>query len=379
MLRVGAAVFQRLSTKSSETDSLDEVHVLNQSEQQRLQKIETVAIGKAALIGTGSALACAISWFAAEWMLGPVADGMSFWNQWRHYAVMALIVSIATAVEVAFLYWNALVAVHQMAVAAGLKLFDNDGKPKAVLNALVGAALELPNSREETLFAQPGREVSRWWLVTVAVLYRLKVTVTYYIAKALVHRCMGRVLVRWAIELVAIPVYAFWDGLVTFWVLRQARVCAMGPSCIKALAVKLETRTDQLSEAGRNAVLCAVGSTVARNTHLHPNIELFLRELIRIHGQPSADIDNSGTLLDLLVDLSANEQEAVLQVLTLSLILDGRVSLWERGLLRRCLSTCGRQNDLSPLKNGLKTFRNGQPLRLDELLPDLAETSRQST
>lgn len=370
MLRAGTRMFRRWSRKLGDPNSLDEIHILNDQEQDRLRSIEKAAIWRAAGIGTLSALICAVSWPAALWCFGTPPEEMPMLERWPWYAVMGAVLTFATIVEIVLIYWNALHAVHRMSYAAGLKLFNDAGEPVAVMNALVSAALELPRSREETLFAVPGKEISRWWVLAAAMLYRLKVTVSYYIAKAIFQRLMSRVAVRWAIELVAVPVYAFWDALITFWVLREARVCAMGPSAVEEFSRKIQLRDVNVSDQAHNAIVCAVGATVARNSELHPNVELLFRELVKIYGiPPGQDVDSSDSLMGLLAGLTHDEQVLVLETLTLSMIIDGQASVWERQLLADCLDACGMPENPEPLKNGLKDFRAGKRIDMDKLIP----------
>ena len=369
LLAVGARVFRSLSQNDSSQSSDDLIHVLNDDEQEQLKRIERAAIFRGALIGTLTAIICAFSWSAGVALFGDVAADASIRSSWRQYSVMFGMFTIATIIEIALLYWNTLVAVHRMALAAGLRLFDSSGQPKEVMKALVGAALELPNTRQETWFARPGHEVSRWWVVIATLLYRLKVTITYYIAKTLVQRFLGRVLVRWAIELVAIPVYAIWDALVTYWVLRQAKVCAMGPSAIEAICDHFRERARSISELGRLTALCGVGCTVARNPYLHPNVQRLLNQLVTIFGLPTEKhLDDSGTLLDYLPRLEADEQRFVLELISLAVVLDGRASIWERELIQSCLLASNLPADTSGLNRELKRFRNGQGIRLEQLV-----------
>ena len=368
ILRFGVEVFRRLSKDDSPPVAPDAVHILNATEQARLKTIERAAIFRAAWIGVLSAIICGFSWFAAEWILGPSSAEATFWDARWHYAIMMGLVSFATGIEIVLLYWNALVAVHRMAVAAGLQMFAENGQPNTILNALTKVALELPNSRKTTLFAQPGREVSRFWVVLAAVLYRLKVTATYYIIKAIVQRFLGRVMVKWMVELVAIPIFALWDAMITFWVLRQARVCAIGPSAVVDYISQIHETHPNLTAECRIALLCSVGSIVARNPHLHPNVELLLRELADLYGMPeNTQIDDSANLLDLIGRLEPDQQEIILQTLTVAIIIDGKASIWEKRLLQSCLRICGKPTDLSDLTAALKRFRHGEPIGLQPI------------
>jgi hypothetical protein len=368
MERVGGRILRRWSElKPIDLDN-DGIHILSREEQSRLRGVEFKAIARAACIGVISALFCALSWPAATWILGATEPHTTFWQNWRHYLIMFGVISVGTVIEIVLLYWNALHAVHRLSRVAGLQLFDEDRKPFPVTNALIQAALELPYSREETNGALPGREVSRWWVLTVAILYRLKVTFTYYLSKILVQRLLGRILVRWAIELIAIPVYAFWDALVTFLVVRKARINAMGPSMVLEAVNQIETEYPDLDDSSREILLCAVGCTVARNANLHPNVAYLLQVIHQRFGLDSIEaIDQSDRLLGLLAEASDDDRRLAAQVLSLSLVIDGRISVWERRLLMEIQKACGMPNNQRELKDALKSFYRGQSMQVANL------------
>lgn len=366
MERVGGKLFLHWTDKHPIDHTEEGVHILDPREQGELRRVEFRAIFRAAIIGVISALFCAFSWPAAVGLLGQPEGDVSWWGNWKHYAVMFGVISIGTVIEIILLYWNALHAVHCLSRVAGLRLFDQDRQPFAVTSSLIQAALELPYTREETNGAIPGREVSRWWVLVVTILYRLKVTFTYYLSKVLVQRLMGRVLVRWVIELVAIPIYAFWDSLVTYFVVRKARVNAMGPSMVHEAIEKMGIDTLTLDDRSKEIVLCAIGCTVARNANLHPNVAYLLEVLYQRFGlDTEINIDESQRLMSLLSVASYEQKRLAVQILSLSLVIDGKISLWERRLLDQALEQCGFPSNRLALRRALKSFCRGSSMQID--------------
>ena len=64
---------------------------------------------------------------------------------------------------------------------------------------------------------------------------------------------------------VAVPVTAAWNAVVSWWVIRQARIRVMGPSAAKVLTAQILPSTE-LSRLGRAQALRAIASAMVRDT-----------------------------------------------------------------------------------------------------------------
>lgn len=350
----------RSATATATAPAVDDVHVLNAGERRALRLIERVAIGRAALAGALSGLACAVP---VLWLPEPAPSDTA--GLARYWAIVGGVMAVASVAEIAFLYWDALRAVHELAVAAGLRAKGEEHREDAgvVLAALARAALELPNPPDPGLGVDPTRETTRWRVVVASLVYKLKIALTGFVLKAILRRALGRAVVRQWLELVAVPVTAAWNATVCWIVLREARLRAMGPSAADELARSLFPEGRSVSEAGRAAVLRAVGGSIVRTGDLHPNLAALLRSAKRRVGDaPVESLDDTRRFLEELPLLPPAEQALVLQVTAVAAILDGKLAPAERRLLAEAYAACGRTFEPSRVERLRKAFVRGDPL-----------------
>src|SRR5262249_51234454 len=143
--------------------------------------------------------------------------------QVKLWTVIGGATAAASIVEISYLYWDGLRTVHELAREAGLELFP-EGERTAVAQAMARAALELPNPTAAVFGVDPRREASKLGLFFASIVYKLKISVSNFVMKALVRRAFARAFVRAWLPLVSVPVTAAWNGIVAWLILREARV-----------------------------------------------------------------------------------------------------------------------------------------------------------
>ena len=79
-------------------------------------------------------------------MLGKSSADVPFSEQIWYLAAVMAISTVLTAIEIAYLYLDALRSVHRLSVTAGLDLFPENEGEAVIATVLVRAALELPAS-----------------------------------------------------------------------------------------------------------------------------------------------------------------------------------------------------------------------------------------
>ncbi|MEM9071992.1 MAG: hypothetical protein AAGE52_26030 [Myxococcota bacterium] len=345
----------------------DDVHVLNESERQRLRRIEQGVVLRAALIGAvTAAFAAGVEVLCTPWLLGPDPEAATWEMQAKFWAVVGPLIGVAAVIEIALLYWDSLRSVYSLSDAAGLRLFGQGPQTRTTALALARAALELPNPQTaEGIDAH--REVSKVWLVTVGLLYKLKVGLTSFLLKALVRRAAGRAAVRAWLVWVAVPVTALWDAITAWRIVREARLRAMGPSAAHELASALFEDRPPLSEGARVAALQAVGGSIVSTHDMHPNLLALLRAVEGHLGDSAGYVlDDTKRFLEQLDSLDPKERLRALEVLAVSAIIDGRVTRTERELVADAQTRCGRQG-LGGLRYLRRRFLAGQPLTLHDV------------
>jgi len=358
MARVGRRYFQSRSSRVKALESGDAVHVLNPEERKGLSRVERGAVFRSALAGALSGGSCAAAevYADAHWAHAPV----TYWS------FLGGVTIVASVLEIAFVYWDTLRSVHELARVAGIELFGNDRQKSddALIDSLARAALELPNPVDLGIGVNPHREAKKWQLLAASLAYKAKIGVTNFIIKLLIRRVLGRVLVRGALRylpFVSLPVTAAWNGIVTFLVLREARIRAIGPSAAGELMELLFKDTPVLSTEGRLSAVRAVASAIVRTQDLHPNLVRLLTLVGEHAGQAidGSELDDVGQFLAGLKTLPEKEQQLSLRILSVACVLDGRLSVREKQLWRDAMSAAGRNADFANLENLRTAFVRG--------------------
>lgn len=372
LVRLGVRYFRALSTKVTALEPVDPVHVLNAEERKALRRVERGAILRATIAGAISTLiAAAVEVAVARPLLGPRPRLATLDAQIRFYAVVGVATIVTSVIEILYLYWDGLRAVHRLSHEAGLDLFPDQDDDKALAGAMARAALELPNPTIRLFGVDPRREASRLRLIAASIVYKLKVSVTNFVMKALVRRMLGRAFVRSWLPFVAVPFTAAWNAFVCWLIMREARIRAMGPSAAREM-VAIVFRDDWvLSREGKEAAVRAVASSIVRTEDLHPNLAALLHEVAR--RMPNRDIESEGDLddtrifLERLARLARSEQRIVLRILAIASIIDGRLTRAEKRLLIEARAVCGESHDLTSIERLRRAFIDGDPIPPDRI------------
>jgi hypothetical protein len=375
LARVGVRYFEARSSKVQKVEAVDAIHFLNAQERAAMLRVQAGAIFRAFMAG---AISGGIS-AGAEVFANPLLpDGASPFSRagLQYWAILGGATLVASVAEILFLYWDTLRSVHQLATVAGLELFGRDAETEtadaALADALARAALELPNPVDQRMGVDPHRESKKWRLVAASVAYKAKVGVTNFVLKLLVRRLLGRVAVRGVlgalVPFVAVPVTAAWNGVVTWLVLKEARVRAMGPSAIDELMGLVFNDVPTLSDAGKLAAVRAVASAIVRTQDLHPNLVRLLSVVSARAGDTGqAELDDVGAFLASLHVLATAERKLALQVLAVACIVDGRLTSREESLWEEAVAASERRVEVDGLERLRRAFVAGDAVADDVL------------
>jgi hypothetical protein len=311
----------------------DEVHVLNPDERRGLRRVVRGAVLRAAIAGVLNAVVTGFGALYAERFLGPRPEHPSLAQLASYWSVFGGLAAVFAIAEIAYLYWDALDAVRELAHVAGLELDANENDD--VARALARAALELPNSADASLGVNPSREASKLQLAVASLVYKLKISASNFVFKALVTRAFGRFLARSLLAFTAIPINAAWNALVCWSVLREARIRVMGPSAAIELVDAAFEGEAPPSAALVSVVHQALGSAVVRTTEFHPNhVALILTVRARFGAPPPGLVlDDPEQFLAALSALELGERTIALRLLAIAAVLDGRLVRREKKLL----------------------------------------------
>ncbi len=364
--RLGVRYFERRSVRRPVQAQEDEIHILNATERAGLRRVERGAILRAAAIGAVSALVSALAEVFAEQTHGDASHD----SRLRYWLILGSVTLAATVVEIALIYWDTLRSVHALSEVAGLHLFETgEGAVQLpIADALARAALELPNPVQGPYGIHARKEASRLKYVAASIAYKAKVGVTNFILKLIVRRILSRVAVRSLsgaiLPFVAIPVTAVWNGIVSYRVLREATVRAMGPSAVAEAIAALGMVDPHTAEA----MLRAVATAIVRTEDWHPNLLALLME-VRGKGMTGSvpQVDDGDRFLHMLPELPRPAQTQCLSVLLLACVVDGRLSGRERRLCRQAFEAAGQTFHAHRLELARRRFLRGEGLTVADV------------
>ena len=340
-------------------------YILDDEERTRINKIEKKAITNVAIAGILSSLVSGMAGYFADPLVNDSASFLSEDNL-LYWSIVIGVTIIASLIEILYIYYDIMAKTHALTKAAHLNLFDNENDMDDIAASIVRAALELPNKIDSDIKINPTKESSKVVIIMATILYKLKISVSNFLLKALVKRMMGRAVSRAWLNFLAIPVCAFWNAIVCWFVIREVKIRVLGPSAANEILNKLDKTNIKLSENGKIALLRAVGSCIVRTADLHPNLEYLYRSIdVKVNEPSSAILDDSAIFLTELSKLNKEEQGLVLYILVYAAIIDGKITYREKKLLEEAYEICNKPFNYVQIKKFMTDFRAGKLIEFE--------------
>lgn len=211
--------------------------------------------------------------WADNWEAMSLREQLPYWSAYMAFA------GVITVLEIGFLYWNSLRGVARVARFAGLDYQTTLPQPPTVELAVQGVtriALEYPSPGSLIYGVDPHAHLHGWKLTLQALLYRLKVSMSSFLLRAVMRRLLGRLTLRGFIPMLMAPLYALWNAWIAARITQEAYLLASGPRRIEELMQRLAHTPDQT----RELLAQGVGEIIMRNRHPHPNLVLLLSRLL---------------------------------------------------------------------------------------------------
>lgn len=365
--RTGLRYFSRIARDLPGVVADDEIHHLNERERRELRRLGRGVTLRAFAVGAVSGLCTA---FAEIWIRAQADDAFfdSLSGQATFWGVVGGVTFVATAFELAFLYWDALRTVLRMSRAAGLDLFGPHASVKErqrqLARALVRAALELPNPRDSVFGIDPGGELTRLWLTGAMVAYKAKIGLTSFLVKMLLLRLLGRLAVKSWLPFVVVPITGLWNAWVSWRVTQQARIRLMGPSAADALLqVALEPLEGAALEQEQQLELVkTIAGAVLRTGDMHPNLVALLDSAVDQFAMRNVSFEpgRPDALIEQLAAYPKTLQRTALRLYTVAIIIDGKVSAREVALAKRLFACCALPFDVHAIDVMRRDFVSGR-------------------
>lgn len=278
------------------------------------------------------------------------ADDLDWQTLWPYWLGLYAVIGVVSAIEILFLYWNALAGIARVATAAGLP-----GEAQPIVAGLARAALEFPNPEQRVHGIDPYARVPGWRRTLANLAYRAKVGLSSFVLRMLLRRIVGRALIRGVIPLLALPLFAAWNAFITWRVMREARIRALGPGMVETLAEALASARDP--EATASILMHGVAELIQRGADAHPNVVLLMSRLAEQAGDPDLDIKlDWQRARERLRELEEDDRRRALKVLTRATVIGSGVRTSQRQLLEDAHEAAGQRFDEQALVRARRRF-----------------------
>ena len=332
-----------------------------------IKKVERSTLIQAGFLGAASGALFGLTELGLLAWFGEDRGGATWSDQWPYWVMFAIFGLLISVAEIALLYWRILRAAGRVGTLAGLDM-DRDDVERMIVLGMSRAALNMPNPRAEVHGVDPYSRLPRWKLIMYAVFYRLKVGATSMMVRLILRRIVARTAVRSIIPFAAIGVYAFWNIIITYWILRQARIRAAGPTALRDLDELTKEDCSTLEPSERQLLFKAVGETVILSQDAHPNYVLLLGQILDRCDLDADKIEGEWDI-QVLRDNKPDDKTrlVLLRTLTTATILRGSPRKAQREFLAEVAEHCGHQLNRDRLNRVQKGVYEGQGVEASQL------------
>lgn len=362
MERAGIWYLKKLNSRKPPERIDIQTHILDKEEREKINRIVRQAVFNVSLAGALSSVASGLAAFFADSLNDDQAGIFSETNL-IFWAIVLGVTIFASLLEIIYIYYDIMAKAFALTSAAHMELFPDNEDEELIAAPIVRAALELPNKKEQDLNIDPRKESSKIIILIGTIFYKLKISVTNFILKALVKRMLGRAISRAWLNFLSVPVCAFWNGMVCWLAIREVKIRVLGPSAVHEIMGQTLPLLKTMSQTARLSILRAIGSSIVRTANLHPNLEYLFRSFLKNIDVPKeAIIDEPILFLEDLEKIPDVEKEIVLRILVFSSIIDGKVTYSEKKLLKAAFELCKIPLHYQTINNLRKSFRRGELL-----------------
>ena len=237
--------YNSLEIPAVETDAY--LHLLNPAERKAVHRLEWMAWVTSGLIGTLAVLLL----YLPQYFMPQLFPN---WNVDLPYVGMTTIPLVATIYGVVLVFFEiwALTILHvyciqRMAVSMGYITSDM-AVLKEKQDKILAVSTEEKDKTLKSFGIDPyqGMKISQVWMINLFI--ALKATLSNMVVKILVRRVLGRYAVREVLDLLGIPIFAFWNIMATRNILREARVMIMGQNLIDFIVPTFEKIASEIKD-----------------------------------------------------------------------------------------------------------------------------------
>jgi hypothetical protein len=238
----------------------------------------------------------------------------------------------------------------------------NDPDYNKHIESLMRVGLEKDDKSSSTYGLNPLQGASRWTLFIFILISRLKASISNYVAKILLRRILGRYALRAIIDMVGVPVFAFWNAYASYIVIHETKVRIMAPNLIRQLCRNLFERYENNPEF-TGYIYDTLQYIAMSKRRYHHNHFLMAKNILLIFTIPVKDVHPlSDDYLERVKHANHEIKEGVVQLLILGFIIDGNLSPKEFSTIDKLSKDGVIPYNKKKVRNWMHSFIKGKGL-----------------
>jgi hypothetical protein len=224
---------------------------------------------------------------------------------------------------------------------------------------LTEAGLEMPARHMKLLEINPYIGLTKFSYYALIIGTKLKATLSNVLIKFLVRRLLGRYAIRVVIDLVGIPIFAFWNAWASRQVMKEAQMRIVAGFATQDF-IRDFSPEDLASVREKLHMLFHFVAQQKRQYNFA--LYSFMKEMMRIFPELDLKYDREVTINDLFgEDPEVNRTMA--RLLIFGLIVDGTFSVKERLTIRKVVKEAWFPLSMDEMDEILKGYVNGEGLK----------------
>lgn len=309
-------------------------HILNAEEQHAIGRVERKALFWAAAYGVLGVLVLYLPYYffpglfpRSTFYIGEEAFTLGL--------VFMVYGFVLVAIELAALSLLNLWAVHRIADICQFPP-PKDPRYEEYLEALFIVGMEKQSKKLLHFGINPLAGISKVQLMLYTALFLFKATISNLLLKIIVRRLSGRLVIRVYVDLIGIPVFAFWNAYATALVVKEAKVRIMAPTLIQEMSHYLQQYVSP-EEDFRKLIYNTLQMVAIFKRNFHYNHYLLANTLIvdfQVAKEQYQTLDKISFLMQLR-KLEGSAKEGFAKLFVFGILIDGHISLQEARVLRQ--------------------------------------------
>lgn len=224
---------------------------------------------------------------------------------------------------------------------------------------LTEAGLEMPAKHMQLLNINPYIGLTKFSYYSMLIGVKLKATLSNVLMKFLVRRLLGRYALRIIIDLVGIPIFAFWNAWASRGVMKETRMRIVSNAATEDF---LRDFSREELEPVRMKLTLLVHFVAQQKRQYNFALYAFVKGLLE--KIPDLNLEyHAEVKIDALFGSDEGENLLIARLLIFGLLVDGTLSVKERLTIRKVVREDWFPMDMDEMEAVLKAYVEGEGLK----------------